>query len=102
MDCSVPTIAELRPHVFQVRVAHVLDAEHPQRIVLLDAFLDVGVQPPSQLFALLVRLRQVDDPLALGPRHFLIFGSDWGAIRSHGGVLMRAAFAAINVVRAQV
>lgn len=59
----------MRPDVFEVGVAHVVDAEDVDVGVLGDAFLDVGVELECELFALLGGLRHMHHFGALGFRH---------------------------------
>lgn len=66
---KVPTIGQLTAHVFEVVVAHVVHAEDVEVGVLLDAFLDVGVEAQSEFFIFLLRLGGVDDFGALGFGH---------------------------------
>lgn len=68
-------------HVFEVVVAHVVHAEDVEVGVLVDAFLDVGVEPQSKLFIFLLRLGGMHDFCALGFRHCggseMRFIEDW-------------------------
>jgi len=66
---NIPRIAELGADLLQVGVAHVLDAEDEDVLILVDGLLDVGEELEGELLALLVDLRQVDDLRALGLGH---------------------------------
>ena len=59
----------MRPDVFEVGIAHVVDAEDVDVGVLGDAFLDVGVELEGEFFALLGGLGHVHHFGALGFRH---------------------------------
>ena len=59
----------MRPDVFEVGVAHVVDAEDVDVGVLGDAFLDVGVELEGEFFALLSGLGHVHHFGALGFGH---------------------------------
>ena len=69
VESKVPAIRQLTAHVFEVVVAHVVHAEDVEVGVLLDAFLDVGVETQSEFFVFFLRLRGVDDFGALGFGH---------------------------------
>ena len=59
----------MRPDVFEVGVAHVVDAEDVDVRVLGDAFLDVGVEFEGEFFALFGGLGHVHHFGALGFGH---------------------------------
>ena len=59
----------MRSYVFEICVAHVVDAEDVDVGVFGDAFLDVGVEFDGQFFALSSRLRHVHHFGALGFGH---------------------------------
>lgn len=63
---SIPAIpCQICPHIFQVIVPHVLDAEDIDVGELWDAFLDVGVEAQGQFLTLFLRFREVDNFRAL-------------------------------------
>lgn len=64
-----PAIAERRPDVLEVGVAHIRDGEDDAVLVLVDAGADQAEQPDRVLFALFFRLREVHDLGALGAWH---------------------------------
>lgn len=71
-------VRQLRPHVLEVVVPHVVDAEDVDVGVLRDAIADVGVEPEGQFFALFLRFGEVHDFGALGFGHFEEGGKrDW-------------------------
>lgn len=65
----IPAIRELSPHVFEISIAHVVDAEDVQIRVFGDAFAHVGVELQRQFFAFSRGLGEVHDFGALGFRH---------------------------------
>ena len=64
-----PTIGQLRPHILEKGIAHIIHAEDIDVGVTGDRFADVGEQSQSQLFALFRRFGQVHDFCALGFGH---------------------------------
>jgi hypothetical protein len=70
----VPAVCELGAHCLQVRVAHVLDRKDEDMLKLVRGFLHIGKKFLRQLLALLVRLGEMYDLLALGFRHVGGFG----------------------------
>ena len=64
-----PAVPELGPHVLEICISHVLDAEDEAVLVLVGALADRAEQLDRVLFALFLRLGEVHDFGALGPRH---------------------------------
>ena len=64
-----PAVREFSSDVLEVVVAHILHAEDVKVRVLVDAFLNVGVDTQRQLFALFLCFGGVDYFCALGLRH---------------------------------
>lgn len=65
-----PAVSKLGANILQVCVAHVIDREDEQVVVLVHAFSDVGVQPASLFFVgFLGSFGLVDDSCALGTGH---------------------------------
>lgn len=60
-----PAIRQVRPHVLEKGVAHVIDAEDIDVRVLWDCFADVRVQPQTELFPFFGGFGEVDDFCAL-------------------------------------
>lgn len=38
----IPAFGELCAHIFQIGVPHVIDGEHKEMVILLNAFADIG------------------------------------------------------------
>lgn len=61
---SIPTIAELRPNVFQVVIPHVLHFKHETVLVCICCFSNVVEDFFCEIFAFLLGLAEVDDARA--------------------------------------
>ena len=60
-----PTIRQLRPHILEVGIPHILNRKDEAVGVFGDAFLDVGVEADRQFFAFFLGLGGVYDLGAL-------------------------------------
>lgn len=68
-ECNIPAIAQLIPHILQVRIPHVLHAKDKAMLIAIERLAHISKEFERKLLALLVDFGQVDDARALGFRH---------------------------------